>query len=306
MFSFLKKKKVLATHNGGFHSDDIFASATLQIYLEKIGEDFEIVRTRDEKIIKEADFVFDVGGIYDPNSNRFDHHQKGGAGVRENGVPFAAFGLVWKKFGAEICGDFEVAKEIDRALAQPVDANDNGMNVYISQIENVSPITFQDITGLYYPNEDASEVEYFRAFNELVLLAKRILQKCIIKTKKQFEINLYLKNLYEKSEDKRLAVVENPYERFSLAVASLNLPELLYVVYPSTDMKIWKILATRIGLQNMESKKPFPENWRGLRDEELQKVTGISSASFCHNSGFYCVAEKRQDAVELAKLSINS
>ena len=306
MFSFLKKKKVLATHNGGFHSDDIFACATLQIYLEKIGEDFEIVRTRDEKIIKEADFVFDVGGIYDPNSNRFDHHQKGGAGTRENGVPFAAFGLVWKKFGAEICGDFEVAKEIDRALAQPIDANDNGMNVYISQIENVSPITFQDIAGLYYPNEDAGEVEYFRAFNELVLLAKRILQKCIIKTKKQFEVNSYLKNLYERSEDKRLAIVENPYERFSLAVASLNLPELLYVVYPSTDMKIWKILATRIGLQNMESKKPFPENWRGLRDEELQKVTGISSASFCHNSGFYCVAEKRQDAVELAKLSINS
>ena len=25
-------------------------------------------RTRDEKIIQEADIVFDVGGIYDPNS----------------------------------------------------------------------------------------------------------------------------------------------------------------------------------------------------------------------------------------------
>ncbi|MEK7128127.1 MAG: MYG1 family protein [Patescibacteria group bacterium] len=60
-----KKSLKLVTHDGSFHSDDIFAAATLQIYLEKKGEAFEIIRTRDEEIIKNGDFVFDVGGIYD-------------------------------------------------------------------------------------------------------------------------------------------------------------------------------------------------------------------------------------------------
>ena len=58
-------KKKLVTHNGSFHADDVFACALLALVLENEDEKFEVIRTRDEKIIKEGDFVFDVGGIYD-------------------------------------------------------------------------------------------------------------------------------------------------------------------------------------------------------------------------------------------------
>jgi len=302
---FWHKKKTLVTHNGGFHSDDIFACATLQIYLESIGEDYEVVRTRDENLMKEADFVFDVGGVYDPEKNRFDHHQKGGAGIRENGVPYAAFGLVWKTFGEKICKHIETAKEIDRKLACPIDANDNGVDVYSSNIENVSPITFQDIVGMYYPEDDAIEQEYYRSFSELVLLAKRILQKSILKTKKQFEINSYMKDLYEKAEDKRLLVVEEKFGRFPLTVGALNLLEVLYVVYPSKKVsEEWNIVATRKSIESMENKKSFPEDWAGISGEDLQKVTGVATAKFCHNGRFLCVVKKKQDAIKLANLAI--
>ena len=40
-----------------------------------------------------ADIVIDVGGQYDPDAGRFDHHQRGGAGERENGIPYSSFGL---------------------------------------------------------------------------------------------------------------------------------------------------------------------------------------------------------------------
>ena len=63
----------------------------------------EVVRTRDEKIIETGDFVVD-GRRYDAKRNRFDHHQTGGAGFRENGIPYAAFGLVWKEFGSALSG----------------------------------------------------------------------------------------------------------------------------------------------------------------------------------------------------------
>src|SRR3989344_7176045 len=98
------QKKKLITHNVSFHADDIFAAAALSIYLESKGEEVEIVRTRDEEIIKTGDYVFDVGGIYDESANRFDHHQAEGAGKRENGLPaqagieYSSLGLGWKKF----------------------------------------------------------------------------------------------------------------------------------------------------------------------------------------------------------------
>ena len=65
--------KKLVTHDGSFHTDDIFACATLSILLDKNKENFEVIRTRDEEIIKNGDYVFDLGGIYEPEKNRFDH-----------------------------------------------------------------------------------------------------------------------------------------------------------------------------------------------------------------------------------------
>ena len=108
--------KKLITHNGSFHADDIFACATLSLVLERAGEKFEVFRTRDEEIIKTGDYVFDVGGIYDADKNRFDHHQIGGAGKRENGIEYSSFGLVWKKFGKSICEDEEASNELDRKI----------------------------------------------------------------------------------------------------------------------------------------------------------------------------------------------
>ena len=107
MFGFLKKKLKLIAHDESFHADDIFAAATLSILFERKGEKFEIVRTREPKLIEAADYVFDVGGIHDEATNRFDHHQVGGAGKRKFGegdksvdIEYAAFGLVWKKFAS--------------------------------------------------------------------------------------------------------------------------------------------------------------------------------------------------------------
>src|SRR3989338_6295073 len=137
-------KKILkaVTHDGSFHTDDVFAAATLSLYLENLGKKFEIIRTRDEEIINSADYVFDVGGIYNAEKNRFDHHQVGGAGKRENEIPFSSFGLIWQKFGVEVTGKKEVADFIEQKLVLPVDANDSGVDLYFPKI---SPYTLQDV-----------------------------------------------------------------------------------------------------------------------------------------------------------------
>lgn len=39
-------------------------------------QDAEVVRTRDPELLAECDVVVDVGGEYDPERHRYDHHQR--------------------------------------------------------------------------------------------------------------------------------------------------------------------------------------------------------------------------------------
>ena len=146
----IKKKSIkLVTHDGSFHADDIFAAAALSIMLSNKGETFEIIRTRDQKIINNADYVFDLGRIYKENLNRFDHHQTGGAGERE-GIPYSSFGLVWKKFGGEITGNKKITDIIERKLVMPVDVNDNGVDLYKNNFPNIFPYTYRMFLLFFY------------------------------------------------------------------------------------------------------------------------------------------------------------
>lgn len=63
------------------------------------------------------------GLVFDIGRGAYDHHQKDSR-IRENGVPYAAFGLLWEALGAEILGK-ELAASFDEAFVQPLDNNDN-------------------------------------------------------------------------------------------------------------------------------------------------------------------------------------
>lgn len=92
--------KKIAVHNGKFHLDDLMAIAIIKA--ANFRDNFEIERTRNRQIIDDSDFAVDVGEVYDPERNRFDHHQNDPNLIRENGFKYAASGLVWKKFGNKI------------------------------------------------------------------------------------------------------------------------------------------------------------------------------------------------------------
>ena len=122
----------VATHDGSFHADEVFALAALSL----LDDALEIVRTRDADRLAAADLRVDVGFASDPATGDFDHHQKGGAGERPNGVRYASFGLVWREYGARVCaGDAEVAERVDQSLVQGIDANDTGQTV-VAPIRN--------------------------------------------------------------------------------------------------------------------------------------------------------------------------
>lgn len=134
---------VAVTHDGHHHMDDAMAAAIL---LEVYGDRLDIVRTKDPEALAAADIVFDVGGVYDEERLRFDHHQGDVVGMPEcanRPRGFASCGLVWRRFGtAMVTGMIglseeawvidEVAEAVDKALMVPVDNWDCGLGRFSS------------------------------------------------------------------------------------------------------------------------------------------------------------------------------
>ena len=110
------------THAGTLHADDVLAT----VILERVLGDITVCRTF--KVPDEG--LSDDVIIYDIGFGKYDHHQKGGNGCRENGVPYASVGLIWRDFGRQLvantCNPDLVCQLIDRDLIQGVDAADNG------------------------------------------------------------------------------------------------------------------------------------------------------------------------------------
>jgi hypothetical protein len=75
-----KDKKIIGTHSGAFHADEVL-SCTLLKYTNEFHNSV-IVRSRNTEINKLTHVLVDVGGVYDPLTYRLDHHQKEFKGKR--------------------------------------------------------------------------------------------------------------------------------------------------------------------------------------------------------------------------------
>jgi uncharacterized UPF0160 family protein len=292
--------KKLITHNGSFHSDDIFAAATLSLLLEKNGESFEIIRTRDSEIIKKGDYVFDVGGVYDEKNNRFDHHQIGGAGKHENGIEYSSFGLVWKKFGLELTGSEKAAELIDKRLVAPIDASDNGFDLVESKHE-IFPYFIQDFFLAMNPTWREIDLSKDEMFLKCVEIAKNILTREIIQAGDSVIAKELVNSIYQNAKDKRIIILDKDYPYENILN---NFPEPIFVIYPRITDNFWGVKAMRENPKTFKNRKDFPKSWAGLRDEELQKITGVKDAVFCHRALFLVVAKSKEGAIKLAELAL--
>jgi uncharacterized UPF0160 family protein len=287
----------IVTHNGRFHSDDVLAVASLQLLLGK--ENTKIIRTRDADVLASADYVLDVGGIYDHELKRYDHHQPG-APVRENGIPYSSLGLIWKHYGSDICDSPEVAEMLEQSLCQPVDAGDNGVSLYVKNEYGVSPFELYNVISSYAPA--AVDPDYDAGFVEAVDFARALLERLISGAKFQSTMLEYVKEVYEKSEDKSLLVFNRSVPK-NLLVAY---PEVKAVVYPSIDkgVQTWRASMVPKSFENpFINRVNFPKNWAGLVNEELAKVSGISDAVFCHKTLYLFCAHSIESTIKAAKMA---
>ncbi len=295
--------KKIVTHNAIFHSDDVFAVATaLLIY-----PDAEVIRTRDEDLIRTADIVLDVGEIYDADKNRFDHHQFGGAGDRENGIPYSSFGLIWKKFGEEITGSRFVMERIDQSLVQAIDAGDNGVDLFKPLVLGAKPYHINKVIDQYRPTWKEGG-GWDERFLECVGWANGFLKRLIQVERDMAEGENVVLDAYRSAPDKRLVVIDEKYDlgRGLVTQVLSNLPEPFYVVLYRHDHQQWQLVAVRMNNDTFDLRKPLPESWAATHDAELEKESGVIGALFCHRRCFMCTAKTREAAIELAQAALNS
>ncbi len=285
---------LIGTHDGGFHADDVFAiAALLRVYPYA-----KVIRTREIETLAKADLRVDVGRKYSPKEGDFDHHQVEGAGTRSNGIPYAAFGLIWKTFGKQIAGSQACADLIDKELVQPIDAMDCGKD--LANPQTIRPFTFSQLIALLNPSWK-EKPDYDKQFNKAVEVASIALERAIIHAKGKEEAEKFVRAAVKNDKDKKYIVLDNYYPWEEVVIRK---SEAFYVVYPSSSGKDWTIRCVPLKCGGFENRKALPKEWGGKSDQELQKASGVADAVFCHRNYFMARAKTKEGAIKLAQLAI--
>jgi uncharacterized UPF0160 family protein len=288
----------VATHPGTFHADDVFAVAVLGL----LHGPPEVVRTRDAAAQEDCDVRIDVGGRSDPSTGDFDHHQKGGAGERANGIRYASFGLVWRAYGEQLAGSAEAARAIDARLVQGVDANDTGQTITESLVDDIRPMTVSGVVAAMNPawDEELTADEEDARFAEAVALATRILDRELAGAAAFARAQRLVREAIGRADDPRIIELDRNMPWREAVVTGA--PDALYVMYPKSDG--WGMQAVPRELGAFANRRDLPEAWAGLSGEDLVAVTGVPDAVFCHSARFYVSAASREGIAELARRAL--
>ncbi|KAH9623170.1 hypothetical protein KSS87_005838 [Heliosperma pusillum] len=355
--------KRVGTHNGSFHCDEALGCFMIRLTDKFFGA--HITRTRDSEVLEGLDAVLDVGGVYDPSRDRYDHHQKGFGEVFGNGftTKLSSAGLVYKHFGMEI-----IAKELKLDLGHPdvfmlfisvyrnfmeaIDAIDNGISRYDTDkppryVNNTSLSSRVGRLNLDWTDPDQSAEKENEAFEKAMNLAggefldnvrslarswlpaRSIVMECL-SARKNIDPNgeimvlnrfcpwkLHLFELEEemKSDSPVKYVLYQalsvqcgfPLFRFLGSVESGFSEDFLsttIIEWQDDRSKQWRVQAVAVSPDSFESRKPLPEQWRGLRDDDLSQVSGIPGGVFVHMSGFIGGNVTYEGAVAMAKAAL--
>lgn len=262
----------LYVHSGIFHADDVFCCAFLKLY----GMELETLRVpevteemRNEAVAGEA-IIADIGGIYDPRRNMFDHHQYS-APVRKDGIKYAGFGLIVENIWKE---EWTWKDRFVNEFVKPIDATDNGQsNFFLSKLIKE-----------FVPNWN-SDADMDSAFFQAVEFAYGILKRDFARNAAIRDAEIEIETLAGEAKD-GILVLEK-YIPFDTCLDSTM--GVKAVVYPSNRSGYdCRIVSIEVGRKEMAG------TFHKLR-------AGAGGCTFLHKDGFLASFETLEQAVEAAK-----
>ena len=282
------KKVIIATHNAKFHADDVFSI----VILKKVFGNIEVVRTREEDLLKKADFRVDVGGKYNHETKDYDHHQEGSP-VRNNRVPYAACGLVWKHYGRKLVNSEKAFDYVDEKLIQYSDSIDSGVELEKGEVYNLSIGEAVEMFGSNW-NEDKTNDE---CFNEAVDFAFLFFERLLVKVNSVLEGEKDVDKCLIEMKDNLVILSRPRLPKGKLCDSSAK----IYI--ESNNVGTWVAVGVPIKPKSFIRKIYFPDSWAGLLDEELERASGIKGLTFCHKHKFIIVGKTKKAVLEASKLA---
>lgn len=291
----------VATHNGFFHADEVLALAVLKIFFEKNDNQMEVVRTRDLALAAKCDIVVDIGEEYDEGNNRFDHHQKNKVADRENGIPYASFGLIWKHYASKITTSPEVAAIVERKLVMPIDALDSSVNISTPIFKGVTDYAINQ--AMFAIGGAFGDDEKDKAFYKAMEFAELILKGEIVKAEEKMEgEKATIIEILKQGEPEVLVL-----DKYSMWGSAVKLyKNIKLVIFPDKYSTNWCIQTATDSDGYNNDRIKFPEEWCGLNNEALSAVSGIEDCVFCHLGGWFAVSKTKDGAVKMANKTISS
>lgn len=272
------------THDGAFHADEVTACALL-ILFDFIDDD-KVYRTRDPETLARCEFVCDVGGLYDPSVKRFDHHQADYQG------PLSSAGMILNYLESEGTLSSKEANHFQEELVAGIDAHDNGQ---LPQYPGVC--TFSHVVANFMPvRRNVDDATLDRAFKEALHFVLDHLKRLW----KRYQYIQECARIVEKKMEEQSEVLifdeDIPWLESFFALGGEDHPAL-FVVMPARGH--WKLRGVPPSYEDrMSVRIPLPEEWAGLLEKDLKKVSEISGGIFCHKQRFISIWQTKEDALK--------
>ena len=329
--------KVIGTHSGTFQADEamgVWMLRQLPLY-----RNAKVVRSRDPQVLDPLDIVIDVGGAYDHSKLRYDHHQRGheerfekrkGSENEPRCTKLSASGLVYRHYGKELLQvyypdlpqdyvDLAYAKIYD-SLLEALDAIDTGVEMAPEGVE----LVYKDTTGLSRrvsrlnpwwnevdshgnkPSHDERFEEAVRICGEDFLSVMTLVVESDIPARSFVERALLARHQTDASGE--IIVLESgglPWRNhlYELEKDHAVDPLIKFVLY--TDVSgMWRVQAVTVEGRGFENRLSLPEEWRGVRDQDLASVAQIAGARFVHAAGFIGGADTYEGVLRMAQVAL--
>ena len=325
--------KVIGTHSGSFQADEAMGCFLLRQLPEyRLSR---IVRSRDLKILETCDIVIDVGGVYDHDKLRYDHHQRGyderfddGKDGKGRCTKLSASGLVYRHYGKEVIKAHYpslssehlelVYVKLYNSLLEALDAIDTGVEMSSGEL------VYNDSTGLSSRvgrlnsrwnevNENGEAPDPDERFLQASDLCG---QDFVSVMTKIVESDLPAREVVEKSVLERLKTDASgeiicfpsgglPWKGHLYELEKQHkLDKLVKFVLYTDQGGMWRVQAVTVEGTLFENRLGLPEEWRGVRDEDLEKLTNIKGCRFVHAAGFIGGNTFYEGALEMARVAL--
>ena len=266
----------VVTHSGPFHADEVFAYALLRVFL---GEELELLRTRDAALIARADIAIDVGGEYDPPRRRFDHHQRAYHG------PLSSAGMVlsWLEHAGKL--SVRLAAQVRADWVDYIDAVDNGRRSPGGGVPCLSLIVATLAEQAHSP------ADFDARFLEAAAMCEGVLRGLVAMEHRSEEASSAVLAAMRNAEatGSRVLVFDRHYKwKRAYFEHGGGHHASDYVLFPDDDGG-WRLLGIPDEAGSFGLKRPLPAEWAGLVDDELASVVGVAGAKFCHKNRFLAV-----------------